>query len=105
MLDGKAPSSGIDIFDGRGIDQPELARKGREGVRKHSSDALQTCKVARAAVDRAPLEHLVQHRLCSSPLDGVHFGCGEVPHATFTSRATGGRPHRAMAQKSAAALR
>ena len=84
-------------LDRGGIAQREIAGKDAEGVGKALRDRGQTRKVARAAVDRRPLRHLVEHRRVASPRDDFLFDPRQHPRSLAANRR--GRNPRARSRR------
>jgi hypothetical protein len=78
VLELACPSGGIDGLHRGSVDQPQLAWKCRESVGENVRDPLQSVEVARAAVDGAPYQHLLEHRLGRGALDRTLFVAREA---------------------------
>ena len=107
VLDLDVSPAGVDRLDRRRSFQPEHAGKRRKGIGEQVGHALEPGEVARAAVDRGPGQHLVEHRLGGGALDCLAFaGASDSPMAQAPSQARGerhtGRGGRALAAWSVA---
>jgi hypothetical protein len=66
--------------------EPEHAGKRGKGVRQQLGHPLEASQVTRAAVDRRPGEHLIEHRLSAGALDRLAFGGRQLPHGSGSSQ-------------------
>ena len=94
MLNLYRASGRIDRLDrGGGFEADHSGERG-ERIGEQVRHSLEPAQIARAAVDRGPGQHLVEHRLGRGALDRLAFAGRQFPHEPAPSRAVGGTPHR-----------